>query len=358
MLSQPKVLISSLAMTKINYWVQESNIEISGLGKCIYDKEKQAYHVSDVYLLEQENTGASTDIDAGAVAKLLYETREVEGHLNFWWHSHVNMGVFWSGTDQATIEEFGTQGFCLATVFNKKREMKSAFFQGATDFLPAIFIDDLETQEYTPVCNSVLEQCKKEMDEKCKTYAPKYLRQGGLTGKYQGTISNGKKKKKTVGTTLTSTDLGFEFTGTEYQWEKLVAGEYTYAGFPFADTTIPSNREHGSVHPKTYIIWDDNFKQWLTFDSYKKANPDDCTSVIFKNPFNNKDWLKMCKLYRGMFNNPPTEMVDVEEFFVDMMDLDFSEFWHPNPVTGPIIHKEFTSTAYALKQVHLDKKGA
>lgn len=65
-------------------------------------------------------------MDAASIAKAMYETRDDEGMFNFWWHSHVNMGVFWSGTDMDTIRQIGSQGFVVATVFNKKNEMLDA----------------------------------------------------------------------------------------------------------------------------------------------------------------------------------------------------------------------------------------
>lgn len=138
------VLIRPECQAEIDYYVQESDIEVSGLGRVV-KHDDGTLEVVKVYLLEQSNSAATTDIDPSAVADLLYQTREDEGDLNFWWHSHVNMGVFWSATDMATIKQFGDNGYLLATVFNKKREKKSAFYHGKTDFLPAIFQDDLVT---------------------------------------------------------------------------------------------------------------------------------------------------------------------------------------------------------------------
>lgn len=141
--TDPKVIIPEKVLHKIMYWVNKSPVEISGLGRVKLDKG--VYTVLDAHLLEQENTATTTDIDAAAAAKLMFQMKDEDGYLNFWWHSHVNMGVFWSGTDTTTIREFGAHGFCLATVFNKKGERKSAYYQGGTDFYPETFIDNLET---------------------------------------------------------------------------------------------------------------------------------------------------------------------------------------------------------------------
>lgn len=167
-----RVIIPRHIHDEIDFYVQKSPIEISGLGR-VKKHDNGDMEVVKVYLLEQENTGASTDIDGEAVAKLMFETRKDEGDLNFWWHSHVDMGVFWSGTDMATIKEFGKNGYLLSTVFNKKRQMRSSYFQGGTDFLPTLFIDQLETKVINELPKSVTKKWEKEYKAKAKRKTPK-----------------------------------------------------------------------------------------------------------------------------------------------------------------------------------------
>lgn len=176
-----KVYILPEVHAQIMFFVEKSNIEISGLGRIEKDSLGNMA-VTKVYLLKQENTGASTDICESAAAELMYETREDKGALNFWWHSHVNMGVFWSGTDMSTIKQFGKNGYLLSTVFNKKGEMRSSYFQGGNGFLPELFIDDLKTEISHIPTAAQRETWLKEYEEKCKTktYAPM------ATGYYAG----------------------------------------------------------------------------------------------------------------------------------------------------------------------------
>lgn len=169
-----KVKILPEVHAQIMYYVHKSSVEISGLGR-IEKSSDGTMVVTKVYLLEQVNTGTSTDLNADAVAKLQFSSREDKGHLNFWWHSHVNMGAFWSGTDMATIEQFGKNGYLLATVFNKRGEYKTAYYQGGTDFLPSLFVDDIETEfSYLPTANEAT-QWEAEFTTKCKekVWAPK-----------------------------------------------------------------------------------------------------------------------------------------------------------------------------------------
>lgn len=143
-----KVYIHPKAHAMIMTWVNKAVGEVSGLGR-VKVHPNGVMEVTKVYLLKQKNTAASTELDPEEVASLLYETREDReqyGELTFWWHSHVNMGVFWSGTDIAAIEQIGGNGYVLATVFNKRGEFKTAYYQGSNGFLPSLFMDDIHTQ--------------------------------------------------------------------------------------------------------------------------------------------------------------------------------------------------------------------
>lgn len=201
-----RVHIPAHIYAEIDHYVQSSDDEISGLGKVI-EREDGTLEVSKVYLLEQVNGAASTDLDPEAVAAALYESREDEGHLNFWWHSHCTFGVFWSQTDMDTIKQFGDKGFLLATVFNHKREYKTAYYQGSNGFLPEVFIDDIPTDFSSHVTKELKEQWDKNIEEKVtKQTFPSWTgnSNGGWSGNYtiddpygsyvhQGRIWNGIK---------------------------------------------------------------------------------------------------------------------------------------------------------------------
>jgi len=169
-LDQAEVIIDHEVYDKILYWVDKSPVEISGLGKVVM--KDGVFHVVSAYLLDQKNTAASTDITPEAVAKLMYESKDDEGHLNFWWHSHVNMKCFWSSTDTETIRQLGEKGWCLATVFNKKDEYRSAYYQKGDDFMPEIFVDNMDTT--SGIIDTDRENIwEKEYTTKCKSAPPK-----------------------------------------------------------------------------------------------------------------------------------------------------------------------------------------
>jgi len=135
----PKIILTQSQWNEIKYYVAECPMEISGMGNVIIDKDGN-FRVTKLAMLEQEVSGASTDIDPTAIAKLMGELRNEEGSLSFWWHSHVNMSAFFSGTDEATILEHGKNGYCIALVMNKQGEYKTAYCQK----MPFLKIDDMQ----------------------------------------------------------------------------------------------------------------------------------------------------------------------------------------------------------------------
>lgn len=125
---KPSVSIDYLVHQKIMHWVQNTDKEISGLGKIINDNGK--LKVIEAMLLPQRNTASSTDIEPEDVGKAMFELKDTPGELRWWWHSHVNMGVFWSGTDDDTMEKLSTPGWFVHSVFNKQWQVRTAIQYG------------------------------------------------------------------------------------------------------------------------------------------------------------------------------------------------------------------------------------
>lgn len=131
MFSDFKIIMPLKVRETIQYFVDQADKEISGLGDATIDLEEKTVTISSAFLLDQECTAATTDLDEGAVSKAMFAAHkdEQEGKprsIKFWWHSHVNMAVFWSSTDTATMKELSEHGWFVNIVFNKKREMLGA----------------------------------------------------------------------------------------------------------------------------------------------------------------------------------------------------------------------------------------
>jgi len=193
---QLKIRIMRQAYTKLFYFVDKCDVEIGFMGKVVFNPAKMSYDILSVHVPEQEVTGSTTDLDAQAVAKLDCDTIGEKGHLNAWLHSHVNMGVFWSGTDKDTIKEIGEQGLCVAVVVNKKREIRGAIYwkgnsEKQDDFFPCFpvegFVDEVPV-EVVDVVND-MQEWNKELEAKVKkkVYESNYPhgRYNNQTGKWE-----------------------------------------------------------------------------------------------------------------------------------------------------------------------------
>lgn len=183
-LEEPKIVFDRIAHSKIQYWVDKCDDEISGLGKVVRE-EDGSFLVKEVMLFPQENTGGSTEIDGKALAKAMFELKDAPGELNFWWHSHVNMAVFWSKTDSDTIKQLGERGYFLASVFNKKGHQRNAIYatMPVGDGKMGLFVDDIEHEVVNFVSKDIIKQWDKEYEKnvKKKTFT---VFPGGNVGSY------------------------------------------------------------------------------------------------------------------------------------------------------------------------------
>ena len=215
-----KIVIGREAYDKIMHYVHKAKFEISGFGNVQIIKGVPT--VTDIILIKQENSPAETEMDGDAIAKAMYDHHisGMEGELKFWWHSHVNMSVFWSATDMATINSLTEQGWWTHGVFNKKNEYKCAYSNN--DPFP-VFLDDLDMEidedlisddelynayiELDAAKDKIKKQIGKDCDEKFeelvtdRTYVP--YQYGQYTGKYKGGV-----KTTSVGKQLAALNTG------------------------------------------------------------------------------------------------------------------------------------------------------
>jgi len=120
--SFPTVFITPSAKQKLDLYIELAEGEISGLGTVT--RLGNDFLMTEVHLLEQECTGASTELSSEDVSKFLLQAVRAgldPATIKLWWHSHASMGVFWSGTDESTAGKFGN-GWMLSLVGNRRGE--------------------------------------------------------------------------------------------------------------------------------------------------------------------------------------------------------------------------------------------
>lgn len=181
-----KLKILKSADDKIRTFTELCPQEISGLGKV--ELIDEVLTVTDVEIFDQTVSGAHSTIRPEDLAKFQDNIVKNGGSMKqwcFWWHSHANMGVFFSKTDTDTIESSTEFPWLVSLVVNKKGESKARLDvytplhlfteldieievekedDGITK-LRAALEKALETKTI-----KTKEVCQREIDKKVKTY--------------------------------------------------------------------------------------------------------------------------------------------------------------------------------------------
>jgi hypothetical protein len=193
-----RIVIENEVYQKIMHWVNKSHYEVSGLGKIQVRGDDIV--VIAACLLPQKNGFSHTDIEAEDIGKLEYDLRNTPGDLRFWWHSHVNMPVFWSQTDESTQEDLAAGGWFVSTVFNKKREMRSAICMKRP--VP-LFLDEIKTEVVQYLAPDTIKSWDEEYEQNVTNITVTYL--GGKNENYANArpLPDESKKKEDVGESAT-----------------------------------------------------------------------------------------------------------------------------------------------------------
>ena len=147
---------------KLMTWTQLARGEFSCLG--LVEDLSTGPCITDVFLLKQTCSAASTDLDQQEIAKLMFDLAAagLEGQLRAWVHSHAAMDCFWSRTDDDCIEGLGGDNYIVSLVVNKKGDQRAR----VDVFSPVRFvIDDVPVKLRTPDLG-LLEQCRAEFQAK------------------------------------------------------------------------------------------------------------------------------------------------------------------------------------------------
>lgn len=123
-----KISIPLQNYLKLKYYTTLCPMEISGLGKISYSKkDKNNIKIEDVFIFPQKVGYSNTDLDKKSIALFLekeYTKNKSISDIRLWWHSHADMPVSFSSTDELTIQNFGeTSDFIISLVTNHKMEM-------------------------------------------------------------------------------------------------------------------------------------------------------------------------------------------------------------------------------------------
>lgn len=176
------LLIPSKVEQKLNAYVKSVSTEIAGMGKAVIS-EAGNIMLLDVAIYDQEVTGGTADLSSEALARFqteLIQKGESPKDWIVWWHSHANMGAFFSNTDTTTINSSNEFQYLVSLVVNKKRERKARLDL----YHPFRFTqDNLEIIVESPQ-EEVSQEIKDEVEAKVKIKT--YNWQGSSTSKERG----------------------------------------------------------------------------------------------------------------------------------------------------------------------------
>ena len=169
----------------------EDKNEISGLlhvrkGTHPVSKEP-VYELFDPIILEQENTGTTTELDGDAIRDYTIKAGMKYGKdIKFcWWHSHHTMGAFWSGTDRNEIEAWKNDSWSISLVVNLKQEYKL----NISVWDPVEVSEDVPLEIIRAVPEPTVTQ-KKKYEELCSTAKPTVVTGYGNWKRGNGWIKN------------------------------------------------------------------------------------------------------------------------------------------------------------------------
>lgn len=119
----PTVTIERRALAALRFYLEAVPGEVSGLG--LVAERGGGPHIGEVFILRQESGWSETELHPGSLAQFVagFERRGGDpSQLRCWWHSHGDLEVSWSETDEATILAFPGEGL-VSLVGNRRGDL-------------------------------------------------------------------------------------------------------------------------------------------------------------------------------------------------------------------------------------------
>ena len=135
---------------------------------------KEVWEIFEPVILEQENTGTTTELDGDALRDYYVKSATKHGDVRYcWWHSHHTMGAFWSGTDLNEIKAWKNDSWSLALVINLYQE----YLLNVSTWEPIEHTEDVPLE----IIRNIGKPTKKQIadyDELCSKPTPTVVNKG------------------------------------------------------------------------------------------------------------------------------------------------------------------------------------
>lgn len=152
---------------KLNAYVHAVDSEIAGMGS-VEVRDDGNIWVTDIAIYDQEVTGGTADLSSEALAGFqteLIQRGESPKNWVLWWHSHVNMSAYFSGTDTGTIETSTEFDHIISLVVNKKRERRCRIDTHKVNGLPMRITKENITVQVVKEPDERIEELDRRIEE-------------------------------------------------------------------------------------------------------------------------------------------------------------------------------------------------
>jgi hypothetical protein len=225
----PVVYFSDVAWCKLWIIVDQCQKEVGWYGTV--DKLPSGdYMIEDIFVPEQTVSGVTTDIEPEALGELALQLEQQgidSSRLRYWGHSHVNMEVSPSATDEEQIEEYLDDcDWFIRGIHNKRRASKidvyevkqSVIFERVQNgTLPLELADEDKKALLEDIKNNVKERTYKNTPS---IYANEFHRRNQAYPTHANSGA-GTKKKRSYTNSVGYGDGYIEHDGQMYTFEEI-----------------------------------------------------------------------------------------------------------------------------------------
>ena len=146
--SKPVIVLQRAVIDEVNEHLEKRNVEMGGLllGRVFQDEDCPSDFFVTVEKGVQSSTFSSTSVSLEMSADVWDAAREqgVEGqYVVGWYHSHPNLGAFFSGTDRHTQRSFFNHRHSIGLVIDPIRNERKFFMGPESEELPVEHIVQL-----------------------------------------------------------------------------------------------------------------------------------------------------------------------------------------------------------------------
>lgn len=186
--TKARVLFKKKAWEKMSTLVREFSSEVAWHGT-VERVDDYNFEITDIVVYPQTVTGVTVNTDQEAYEMwLMQQPDEIFNKIRFQGHSHVNMGVTPSGTDEENmkklVQQLGDEDYYIFIVINKRHEVNTRIYDMKNNLL--FETSDIQVDYEPNELDEFLADAKESVKTKTTTYTTSNTGYRYGTGNYGG----------------------------------------------------------------------------------------------------------------------------------------------------------------------------